>query len=843
MHLLFQNFNWEKDNFPAEQRYHSVLVEANNVLSAKVIKDIWKLHKIIENLQEETYGTTWEKICSRIPSLLPDNGRKIQARNSSVEKISQKGLDDDYSLILNRSSYCDSLKDTRQSCLERSILEVWGFNETRIMNLTDEQILADIKQQTVSQIFGFATEFDKYLGDIVYDEDGNIVSASAAKHIWVTEVNQTAISEGLWVHDVGTGYKVDVIGMLYEKLFIEAIFNASKECESLTLYPNAASSFGRVSEESLSGDIVWISLGFVFMLLFTNFTIGKRNIVELRTSLSTAGIFGILQSIVITIGMCSFFGVFYSPVNSILPVLMIGLGVDDMFVIMEAWKHTEKVTPGIDLVERTALTMKQAGVAITVTSITDAVAFAVGATTSLPALRSFCIYAALGIISVYCMQITFFLVFLNLDERRIRDKRCDIIWCVKLSSWKPLPCSEKSILKLFFEKVYNPIIFSKSVRVLILLFSSVLLLASLWGASHLQQNFDHMNFLPQNSYLYKEHLLQEKYFPQDGNRALIYFSNATLPDDMVEIQNLLNSLKNLTYVTKVSEIFSKYMKFYENHPKFYNKSLNHATFIDSFSFYLNTKYGAIYKKDISFVGNLSCSEPLPPITKFRITLQLKDIKSPAQQKRARSKIRELIRSANISGFRTSIAKNYISWETNEIVAKELKTNLILVLIVIYLITLLLLASVKGALMVFGSVTATLICIGGLIWVWDVAVDTVSCIGIVLSVGLSVDYAVHVIHMFLSLKGSSPLERIKETTIRVGPAVFQGGFSTLIIFLMMSPSKSHVFITFFKIFVGSAIFGLYWGLIVLPVILSFDYKIPAFLHSKTSNPNSEGQELS
>ena len=41
------------------------------------------------------------------------------------------------------------------------------------------------------------------------------------------------------------------------------------------------------------------------------------------------------------------------------------------------------------LAERFGLTMKHAGVAITITSVTDLLAFGVGASSSLPALRSF----------------------------------------------------------------------------------------------------------------------------------------------------------------------------------------------------------------------------------------------------------------------------------------------------------------------------------------------------------------------------------------------------------------------------------------------------------------------
>ena len=52
-----------------------------------------------------------------------------------------------------------------------------------------------------------------------------------------------------------------------------------------------------------------------------------------------------------------------------------------MFVIIEAWNNLSAVEKQNPLPERVALAMKHAGVSITVTSVTDFVAFAIGATT------------------------------------------------------------------------------------------------------------------------------------------------------------------------------------------------------------------------------------------------------------------------------------------------------------------------------------------------------------------------------------------------------------------------------------------------------------------------------
>lgn len=52
-----------------------------------------------------------------------------------------------------------------------------------------------------------------------------------------------------------------------------------------------------------------------------------------------------------------------------------------MFVIIEAWNNLSAAERQLELPEKVALTMKHAGVSITVTSITNFAAFAIGSTT------------------------------------------------------------------------------------------------------------------------------------------------------------------------------------------------------------------------------------------------------------------------------------------------------------------------------------------------------------------------------------------------------------------------------------------------------------------------------
>ena len=52
-----------------------------------------------------------------------------------------------------------------------------------------------------------------------------------------------------------------------------------------------------------------------------------------------------------------------------------------MFVIVQSFENLGPETKSLPIAERIALTMKHAGVAVTVTSVTDVLAFGIGATT------------------------------------------------------------------------------------------------------------------------------------------------------------------------------------------------------------------------------------------------------------------------------------------------------------------------------------------------------------------------------------------------------------------------------------------------------------------------------
>ena len=88
------------------------------------------------------------------------------------------------------------------------------------------------------------------------------------------------------------------------------------------------------------------------------------------------------MGISVAISLSSLLGFPWTPMHPALPLLCLGIGIDDMFVIVQCYNNLDpKKMAGLSVEERMGLTMKHAGVAITVTSLTDIFAFGIGALT------------------------------------------------------------------------------------------------------------------------------------------------------------------------------------------------------------------------------------------------------------------------------------------------------------------------------------------------------------------------------------------------------------------------------------------------------------------------------
>lgn len=100
----------------------------------------------------------------------------------------------------------------------------------------------------------------------------------------------------------------------------------------------------------------------------------------------------------------------------------------------------------------------------------------------------------------------------------------------------------------------------------------------------------------------------------------------------------------------------------------------------------------------------------------------------------------------------------------------------------------------------------------------VEVNAISYIVLVLSIGLMVDFIVHILLRYYESSGSRE-DRVKETLETIGSSILLGAFSTFLGVLLLVFSTSVIIQNIFVSFIGLVTFGILHGLLFLPVVLA------------------------
>ena len=213
----------------------------------------------------------------------------------------------------------------------------------------------------------------------------------------------------------------------------EASFLDEMEGESnddVSVFYIADRSLSDVFGDAIRGDVVLTSITYILMIIITCVVFTKRcSLVETRIALALAGIGIVILAMLAGYGLSSGFGIPFVPLHQVLPFLVVGIGVDDMFIIVASFDAQTHLDPDAPVSERLARAFRRCGVSITYTTATDVIAFFLGATSTLPAIQAFCFYAAFSILFNFCFQITIFSALLCEDTLRIERGHYDFIGC------------------------------------------------------------------------------------------------------------------------------------------------------------------------------------------------------------------------------------------------------------------------------------------------------------------------------------------------------------------------------------------------------------------------------
>ncbi|XP_032219705.2 patched domain-containing protein 3 [Nematostella vectensis] len=788
--IAIKHGDWVSANFPSQSRISSILVVASNVLIPAVLTQLLEIDKKVKLIKNGTENS-WEKLCFRLGP----------------------------------------------NCFDSSLLELWSFNETTIRALSQSDILDKINQPNLrSPITGRLFVKDEVLGEMKKGSSGKITGAGAMKASYGIKAVEEVSSSGSASFPKNEDW---------EKEFGKILDNLPSTAPG-TYYYFSRYTFSDAAGNSIQGDVTLLSAGYMLIIVYVVIMLGQFTRLRLKAWLGVAGVICVGLSIGVSFGMSSAFGVFYGPVHSVLPFLLLGIGVDDMFVIVQAWNNlTPEEHKTKEVHERIALTLQHAGCSITITSLTDFLAFLIGASTVLPGLQSFCIYAGLGILIDFILQITLFSAFLTLDGRREDRKRDGCCCCciVLPVDYTESQCGSRELMKVFFESYYCKAILSLPGKVIVMIITGVLFGLSLYGTLMLKQDFDAIWFLPTKSMAYKYTIENDKFFPSSGERAALYAGKINYFEDQLK----LHKLREVTIAdsgvvdSSVKSWFDDYVDWAKvskpaaNFNAEKSKILNETLFYTWLNEYLGGP-GRTYASDVKMYNTSNGKR----ISATRITYNHKAMDSSQDEVKAMESLRDRVKEIYPDDMIVfTYGAQYPGWETNKIILLELYRNIALALLAVFIVTIVVIANLWTALMVFTCVAFTLVDLCGFMYFWGLTIDTITTIQLVLAVGLAVDYSSHIGHMFMITPGTHE-DRARITMRDMGPAVLNGGFSTFLAFVLLAASDSYIFGVFFKIFFLVVLFGMWHGMAYLPVLLSSIGPAPYLSAQVSDRHNKSGR---
>lgn len=201
----------------------------------------------------------------------------------------------------------------------------------------------------------------------------------------------------------------------------------------------------------------------------------------------------------------------------------------------------------------------------------------------------------------------------------------------------------------------------------------------------------------------------------------------------------------------------------------------------------------------------------------RYIIQAKNITDANVEKEMLIALREI---ADTFPFPVTIYHHYFIFFDQFVLVRSISIQTITVAaIVMMFISMVFIPSPSCAIWVAFSILSIEIGVIGYMTLWNVNLDSISMINLIMCIGFSVDFSAHISYAYISCDERTSDAKVKSALYSLGLPIFQGSVSTVLGIIALAFAPSYVFVTFFKTVFLVMLFGATHGVLLLPVLLS------------------------
>ncbi|XP_067870222.1 patched domain-containing protein 3-like [Heterodontus francisci] len=711
------------------------------------------------------------------------------------EKVKQLNISEAHNVMHKYSSLCARIAG---SCFPNEIL-----------NFINHSL---IKSTKISYPIMDRTFIGLAVGGVELDPENYIIKAKAIKLDYYLQEDDDEMKN---------------FSLLWLKEFLQAFPNELKNQKSITV-----SYFTSVSrQEEFEGNakkiIPLFSITYFLSISFSIVSCMRFDCVRNKVWVATLGVVSAGLAVLSGFGLLLFCGMKFSINSANAPFLILGIGVDDMFIMLSSWQKT-KVHDKVE--DRLAETYSEAAVSITITTLTDVLAFYIGIMTPFRSVQSFCVYTGTTVLFCFIYNITFFGAVLALNGRREASNRHWLTFRKVDQKGKPgeskcyeMCCAggaynEKTDAELehpvyfFFKNYYGPFLTNRWAKAIVVLLYLGYLASSIYGCLIIKEGIDLRNLAFDDSYVVKFYDDQSDFFSKYGPRVMISVTESVKYWDSTvqdEIETCMDRFENLSYVD--SDLSESWLRAYIGISKQMRIDMKEKnTFIGNLSKLF--QFIPLFQLDIEF------SENNQTITASRFFIQTIHVNTSVAEKNMLIELRKLAKQCKIPLLVYHPA--FIYFDQYLVIITNTIQNVAVAAAAMLIVSLLLIPNPICSLWVTFATASVLVGVAGFMTFWGVNLDSISMINLVICIGFSVDFSAHISYAFVSSVKESANKRSIDALYTLGYPIIQGALSTILGVVVLSAAESYIFRTFFKIMFLVITFGAVHGLIFLPVFLTF-----------------------